>query len=182
MPKDQLAVKDHRTGREYELPIHNGAIRALDLRQIKVDANDFGLISHDPGFTNTASCESRITMIDGDRGILRYRGYPIEELAEKSSFLEVAYLILHGELPTKEQLTAWTWNITRHTTIHENVKKFVDGFQYDAHPMGMLVSTVAALSTSYRDARSVRQDEPRREQILRLIAKMPTLAAFAYRA
>jgi citrate synthase len=181
MPKNQLTVKDQRTGREYELPIHNGAIRALDLRQIKVDKDDFGLMSYDPGFTNTASCESRITMIDGDRGILRYRGYPIEELAEKSSFLEVAYLILHGELPAKEQLAAWTWSITHHTIIHENVKKFIDGFQYDAHPMGMLVSTVAALSTFYKEARSVREGEPRRGQILRLIAKMPTLAAFAYR-
>jgi citrate synthase len=181
MSNSRLTVKDHRTGQEYELPIHNGAIRALDLRQIKVDKEDFGLMSYDPGFTNTASCESRITMIDGDKGILRYRGYPIEELAKKSSFLEVSYLLLHGELPTESQLAEWNWEITHHTIIHENIKKFMDGFHHDAHPMGMLVSTVAALSTFYKGARSVHDAEARRTQILRLIAKMPTMAAFAYR-
>jgi len=181
MSKSRLTVKDHRTGLEYELPIHNGAIRALDLRQIKVDEDDFGLMSYDPGFTNTASCESRITLVDGDRGILRYRGYPIEELAQSSSYLEVAYLILHGELPTETQLAEWKWDITHHTMINENVKKFMDGFHYDAHPMGMLVSTVAALSTFYKEARTVRDADIRHKQVLRLIAKMPTLAAFAYR-
>jgi len=181
MSKSRLTVKDHRTGLEYDLPIHDGAIRALDLRQIKVNQDDFGLMSYDPGFTNTASCESRITQIDGDLGILRYRGYPIEELAESSSFLEVAYLILHGELPTESQLAQWNWDVTHHTMINENVKKFMDGFHYDAHPMGMLVSTVAALSTFYKGARSVHDSDIRRKQILRLIGKMPTLAAFAYR-
>jgi citrate synthase len=178
---DRVTVTDHRTGTEYELPIQDGTIRAMDLRQIKVDEEDFGLMSYDPGFTNTASCKSRITLIDGERGILRYRGYPIEELAEKSNFLEVAYLILNGELPNRKEFEDWKHHITFHTMVHENIKKFMDGFQYDAHPMGMLVSTVAALATFYRGARAVKDPESRRRQMYRLIAKMPTLAAFAYR-
>jgi citrate synthase len=176
-----LTVTDQRTGRNYQLPIENGTIRALDLRQIKVSDDDFGLMSYDPAFMNTANCQSRITFIDGGKGILRYRGYPIEELAERSTFLETAYLILHGELPTQKQLDEWVWNITHHTIIHENIKKFMDGFHHDAHPMGMLVSTVAALSTFYTDAKDIKDPVARQKQVFRLIAKMPTLAAFAYR-
>jgi citrate synthase len=153
----------------------------MDLRKIKTDENDFGLMTYDPAFTNTASCISRITFIDGDKGILRYRGYPIEDLAEKSTFLETAYLILHGELPTRRQLDEWTYHITHHTFVHESIKKFLDGFRYDAHPMGMLVSTVAALSTFYPDAKEIFNEESRRKQTWRLLGKMPTLAAFAYR-
>jgi len=178
---DHLTVTDSRTGTGCELPIQNGTIGALDLRKIKVDEEDFGLMSYDPGYTNTASCKSHITFIDGDRGILRYRGYPIEQLAEKSNFLETAYLILYKELPSEKQYEDFVHEITYHTMLHENIKKFVDGFHYDAHPMGMLVSTVAALSTFYRAARSVRDPAARQRQIMRLIAKMPTLAAFAYR-
>jgi citrate synthase len=176
-----LTVTDSRTGKEYELPIREGTIRALDLRQIKADTDDFGLMSYDPGFTNTASCTSHITFIDGERGILRYRGYPIDELAEKSNFLETAYLILYKELPNKKQYDKFVHEITFHTMVKENIKKFMDGFHYDAHPMGMLVSTVAALSTFYRAARSVRDPSARHRQVMRLIAKMPTLAAYAYR-
>ncbi|MGC1580465.1 MAG: citrate/2-methylcitrate synthase, partial [Candidatus Acidiferrales bacterium] len=153
--RDSLSVTDNRTGKTYELPIKHDTIRAMDLRQIKVNAEDFGLISYDPAFTNTASCTSRITYIDGDAGILQYRGYPIEELAEKSTFIETAYLILYGELPTRDQLSDWTYNVTHHTFIHESIKKFLDGFHYDAHPMGMLISTVAALSTFYPDAKDI---------------------------
>jgi citrate synthase len=180
MPSDSLSITDNRTGKTYEIPIANGAIRAMDLRQIRTGPDDFGLLSYDPAFMNTASTTSRITEIDGDRGILRYRGYPIEELAERSNYLEVAYLLLHGELPTLGQMDEWVYQVTHHTWIHENIKKFMDGFHYDAHPMGMLVSTVGALSTFYPEARA---DDPetRRLQIVRLIAKMPTLAAFAYR-
>ncbi len=185
---DSLTIIDNRTGKKYEVPIlygtyktYGAAIRAADLRQIKLSDDDFGLLSYDPGFTNTASCKSSVTFIDGERGILRYRGYPIEELANKSSFLEVAYLILHGELPNRKQLDEWRWNITHHTIIHEQMKKFMDGFHYDAHPMGILVSTVAALSTFYPQAKNVRDPEVRKEQIYRLVAKMPTIAAFAYR-
>jgi citrate synthase len=178
---DTLTVIDNRTGKRYELPVTNGTIRALDLRQIKVDAHDFGLMSYDPAFNNTALCKSRITFIDGDRGILRYRGYPIEELAEKSTYLETAYLILYGELPTRKQLDEWTYHITHHTFIHESIKKFLDGFHYDAHPMGMMISTIAALSTFYPDAKEIFNEESRRKQTYRLIGKMPTLAAFAYR-
>ena len=181
MKEARLTVTDQRTGKHYELPIQDGTIRALDLRQIKVDEDDFGLMTYDPGFTNTASCRSRITFIDGDRGILRYRGYPIEELAERSDYLETAYLILHGELPKPDERAVWVHEITNHTMVHENVKKFMDGFHYDAHPMGMLVSTVAALATFYKGARAVKDAASRRRQILRLIAKMPTLAALAYR-
>jgi len=181
MSNAYLTVTDHRTGKTYQLPIENGAIRAKDLRQIKVSGDDFGLMSYDPAFMNTASCQSRITYIDGDRGILRYRGYPIEQLAEKSNYLETAYLILYGELPQQKQLDDWVWNITHHTFIHENIKKFMDGFHHDAHPMGMLVGTVAALSTFYPGAKSILDPASRLEQTYRLLGKMPTLAAFAYR-
>ncbi|HKP88246.1 MAG TPA: citrate synthase [Blastocatellia bacterium] len=181
MSKNTLTITDNRTGKQYEVPIENEAIKAKDLRQIKVSDDDFGLMSYDPAFMNTASCKSRVTFIDGDKGILRYRGYPIEQLAERSNYLEVAYLILHGELPTASELRDWTWHITHHTFIHENIKKFIDGFHYDAHPMGMLVSAVGALSTFYTDAKDIFNEELRRKQIYRLIAKMPTLAAFAYR-
>jgi citrate synthase len=181
MSESTLTIVDNRTGKKYELPIEDGAIRATDLRKIKVSSDDFGLMTYDPAFMNTASCKSRITFIDGDKGILRYRGYPIEQLAERSNYLEVAYLILYGELPTTAQLEDWQYRITHHTFIHENIKKFIDGFHYDAHPMGMLVSTIAALSTFYRDAKNIFDAESRKTQIHRLIAKMPTLAAFTYR-
>ncbi|HET7875369.1 MAG TPA: citrate/2-methylcitrate synthase, partial [Methylomirabilota bacterium] len=181
MAANSLTITDNRTGKSYEVAIANGAIRAMDLRQIRTGPDDFGLLSYDPAFTNTASTISRITEIDGDRGILRYRGYPIEELAEHSNYLEVAYLVLHGELPTISQMDDWVWQITHHTWVHENIKKFMDGFHYDAHPMGMLVSTVAALSTFYPEARDGADPVIRKRQIVRLIAKMPTLAAFAFR-
>jgi citrate synthase len=181
MPKDTLSVVDNRTGKQYEIPIELGTIRAIDLREIKTDADDFGLMAYDPAFTNTASCKSRVTYIDGDKGILRYRGYPIEQLAERSNYLETAYLIVKGELPNREHFEMWERNITQHTMLHENVKKFIDGFRYDAHPMGMLVGTVGALSTFYPDAKNVFELESRRVQTRRLIGKMPTIAAFAYR-
>ena len=177
-PKQTLSITDNRTGKAYEIPVKDGTIRAIDLRQIKTDPEDFGLMSYDPAFNNTASCRSAVTFIDGDKGILRYRGYPIEQLAEKGNFLETAYLIIHGELPTKTQLGDWTYNITHHTFIHENIKKLMDGFRYDAHPMGVFVSTVAALSTFYPEANQVRNADVRYRQILRLIAKTPTLAAW----
>jgi citrate synthase len=180
-PQGVLHVTDSRTGRAYELPIVGGAIRGLDLRQIKTSDDDFGLLSYDPAFQNTANCRSAITFIDGEKGILRYRGYPIQELAEQASFLDVAFLLMRGELPTKEQSAAWSDEITRHTYVHENVKKFIDGFHHDAHPMGILVSTIAALSTFYPGAKAIFDTERRHEQVVRLIAKMPTLAAFAYR-
>ena len=176
-----LTVTDNRTGKEYTIPIENGTIRAMDLRKIKVSEEDFGLMTYDPAFMNTASCRSRITFIDGDKGILRYRGYPIEQLAEKSNYLEVAYLILNGELPTGSQLKDWTLNITHHTFIHENIKKFMDGFHHDAHPMGMLVGTTGALSTFYTDAKNIMSAESRQKQTFRLIGKVSTIAAFAYR-
>jgi citrate synthase len=179
--RNSLSVTDNRTGKKYELPIKNDTIRAMDLRQIKVKDADFGMISYDPAFTNTASCTSRITFIDGDKGVLEYRGYPIEELAERSTYLETAYLIMYGELPTRQQLEDWTYNVTHHTFIHESIKKFLDGFHYDAHPMGMLISTVAALSTFYPDAKDIFNPDSRRKQTYRLIGKMPTLSAFAYR-
>jgi len=179
--KNTLTITDNRTGKQYEIPVTHDTIKAMDLRQIKVNDNDFGLMTYDPAFMNTASCISRVTFIDGDKGILRYRGLPIEELAEKSTFLETAYLVIFGELPTREQLAEWTWHVTHHTFIHESIKKFLDGFHYDAHPMGMLVSTVAALSTFYPDAKNIFSEESRRKQTWRLIGKMPTLAAFAYR-
>ena len=181
MGSNTLTVTDNRTGNQYEMPIENGAIRAMDFRKIKTSAGDFGLMSYDPAFMNTASCKSVITFIDGDKGLLRYRGYPIEQLAERSTYLEVAYLLLHGELPKPEELKAWSWNITHHTFIHEQIKKFMDGFHYDAHPMGMLIGTVGALSTFYKDAKDVFDAQSRKRQIFRLIGKIPTLAAFAYR-
>ena len=181
MPKDSLTITDNRTGKTYEVPIQEGTIRALDLRKITTGEGDFGLMTYDPAFTNTAACRSRITFIDGDRGILNYRGYPIEQLAEKSNFLETAYLILNGELPTRAEYEAWVYNITHHTIVHENIKGLLDGFRYDAHPMGMLLSTVGALSTFYPEARNIHDPDVRRGQVFRLIAKMPTLAAFAYR-
>jgi citrate synthase len=179
--KDTLSVVDNRTGQSFELPIANGTIRAADLRQIKTDGEDFGLMSYDPGFKNTASCESRITFIDGDKGILLYRGYPIEQLAEKSTFLETAYLLLEGELPTDKQLVDWTWHVTHHTMLHENIKKFMEGFRYDAHPMGMMLSTVGALSTFYPGSRDILDAESRQRQVYRLVAKVATIAAFTYR-
>ena len=181
MPKETLTITDNRTGKQYEVPIENGAIRAMDLRQIKSHSDDFGLMAYDPAFTNTAACKSRITYIDGDQGILRYRGYPIEELAEKSTYLETAYLIVKGELPNRQHFDMWKRNLTLHTMLHENVKIFMDGFRYDAHPMGMLVGTVGALSTFYPDAKNVFDLESRRVQTRRLIGKVPTIAAFAYR-
>jgi len=181
MSRDSLTITDNRTGKTYEIPITDDTIRALDLRQIKLNQNDFGMMSYDPAFNNTALCRSKITFIDGDNGILRYRGYPIEELAERSTYLETAYLIIFGELPTRKQLEEWTYHVTHHTFIHESIKKFLDGFHYDAHPMGMLISTIAALSTFYPDARHIFDAESRRKQTYRLIGKMPTLAAFAYR-
>ena len=188
MAKDSITLIDNRTGKSYEAAIFYGtypeygaAVGAVDLRQIKASEDDFGLMSYDPAFMNTASCQSRITFVDGDKGILRYRGYTIEELAEKSTYLETAYLILYGELPTKAELDQWMHDITFHTIIHENIKKFMDGFHYDAHPMGMLLSTVAALSTFYPDAKLIFDAESRKKQTCRLVGKMPTLAAFAYR-
>ncbi|HKV49453.1 MAG TPA: citrate synthase [Candidatus Acidoferrales bacterium] len=179
--RDTLSITDNRTGRQYEIPVKNDTIRAIDLRQIKVNESDFGLMSYDAAFSNTASCISKITFIDGDKGILRYRGYPIEELAEKSTYMETSYLLLHGELPTQSQLATWIDQITHHTFIHESIKKFLDGFHYDAHPMGMMISTVAALSTFYPEAKNIFDADSRRKQTYRLMGKMPTLAAFAYR-
>ena len=179
--RDTVTITDNRTGKSYELPITHDSIKAMDLRQIKVQPEDFGMISYDPAYNNTASCISRITYIDGDKGILRYRGYSIEELAEKSTYLETAYLLLRGELPTAAQLKDWQYNVTHHTFIHESIKKFLDGFHYDAHPMGMVISTIAALSTFYNDAKDIFNEDSRRKQTYRLIGKMPTIAAFAYR-
>ncbi|MBI4228449.1 MAG: citrate synthase [Deltaproteobacteria bacterium] len=181
MPKDSLTITDNRTGQTYEITIGHDTIRAIDLRQIKVSEGDFGMMSYDPAFSNTASCKSTITFIDGDRGILTYRGYPIEQLAEKSNFLEVAYLLLYGELPSTSEYEEWVYNIIHHTFIHENIKKFMDGFRYDAHPMGMLLGTVGALSTFYPEAKDIFDAKLREIQVHRLIAKMPTIAAFCYR-
>ena len=181
METNTLTITDNRTGRSYEIPIQYNTVRAMDLRQIKISEGDFGLMTYDPAFMNTSSCQSKITYIDGEKGILRYRGYPIEELAEKSTYLETAYLILYGELPAKAELDGWVHDITFHTIIHENIKKFMDGFHYDAHTMGMMVSTISALSTFYPDARNIFDPESRREQTFRLIGKMPTLAALTYR-
>ena len=186
--KDSLSIVDNRTGQEYELPISYGSypnygasINCLELRQIKTSEDDFGLLTYDPGFSNTASCKSSITHVDGEKGILRYRGYPIDQLAEHSTYLETAYLILFGELPSQQELDQWVHNITHHTMIHEYTKKFMEGFHYDAHPMGMLVGTVGALSTFYPNAKKIFDEESRHKQIWRLIAKVPTIAAFAYR-
>jgi citrate synthase len=181
MATNTLTITDNRTGKQYELPIEKETIKALDLRKIKVADDDFGLMTYDPAFMNTASCKSRITFIDGDKGILEYRGFPIDELAEKSSYLEVAYLLLHGELPTETQSKDWTWNITHHTFINESIKKVMDGFHYNAHPMGMFIATLGALSTFYPDAKNIFDEESRWKQIYRLIAKVPTIAAFAFR-
>jgi citrate synthase len=178
---DTLTITDNRTGKQYEIPIEQGAIRAMDLRQIKASNDDFGLMTYDPAFQNTAACRSRITYIDGDKGILLYRGYPIEQLAEHSTFLETAYLILFGELPTPQQLQSWVREITLHTMLHENIKKLMEGFQYDAHPMGIFLSTVGALSTNYPDAKRIHEEQSRRLQIRRLIAKVPSIAAYAFR-
>jgi len=181
MQQDTLTVIDNRTNLSYTLPIANGTVRAIDLRQIKTGPEDFGLMTYDPAFMNTASCQSAVTYLDGDRGILRYRGYPIEQLAENCSFLEVAYLLVNGELPTETELDTWCCKVSRHTMVHENVKKFMEGFHHDAHPMGMLMSTVAALSTFYPAAHNIADPEIRAQQIVRLIGKMPTIAAYAYR-
>jgi len=181
MTKDSLTITDNRTGTSYEVPLFEGNIRAKDLKQIKQDPEDFGVMSYDPAFLNTASCQSRVTFIDGDKGILRYRGYPIEQLAERCTFPEVAYLLVFGELPDENQLRDWVSAITHHTMIPEYTKNGLEGFRHDAHPMGMLISSVAALSTVYPDAKNVMDPESRRLQIVRLIAKMPTLAAYAYR-
>jgi citrate synthase len=178
---DSLTITDNRTGRTYEVPIEDGTIRATALRDIKVGDDDFGVMSYDPAFMNTASCRSAITFLDGEAGVLEYRGYPIEQLAEHSTYLEVAYLLIHGELPNQQQLDEWTHQITIHTFVHENVKSFMLGYRYDAHPMGMLLASVGALSTFYPDANQIHDEETRYLQIIRLIAKMPTLAAFAYR-
>jgi citrate synthase len=181
MNTDTLTITDNRTGKQYEVPVENGTVRAMDLRQIRVSEDDFGLMTYDPAFMNTASCKSRITYIDGDKGVLEYRGYPIDQLAEKSTYLEVAYLLLHGELPGAAQLEDWTWNITHHTFINESIKKVMDGFHYNAHPMGMFESMMSALSTFYPDAKEIFDEPCRKKQIYRLIAKVPTVAAFAYR-
>ncbi|MGO9275671.1 MAG: citrate synthase [Terriglobia bacterium] len=181
MENEFLNIVDKRTNVAYDVPLHQGTIRAMDLRKIKTGPEDFGVMTYDPAFMNTASCKSAITFIDGDKGILRYRGYPIEQLAEKCSFLEVAYLVLFGELPTEAELKDWVDNITYHTMIHETTKKFLEGFRFNAHPMGMFISTVAALSTVYPEARNVLDPEVRKLQIYRLIGKVPTIAAYTYR-
>ena len=181
MSKDSLSITDNRTGSSYEISIENDTIRAMELRQIKVNEDDFGMMSYDPAFINTASTKSTITYIDGEKGILRYRGYPIEHLAERSSFLEVAYLILFGELPDQEELDQWVHDITYHTFLHESIKTLMQAFRYNAHPMGMFISTVAALSTFYAGAQEIDDPESRLRQIKRLIAKVPTIAAFSYR-
>ena len=178
---ETLTVTDNRTGKQYEIPIEDGTIRATELRKIKTNDDDFGLMSYDPAFMATASCRSAITYIDGENGILEYRGYPIEQLAEQSSYLEVAYLLIHGELPSQQQLDEWTHQITIHTFVHENVKEFMQGFRYDAHPMGMLLASVGALSTFYPEASAIKDEEIRYIQVIRLLAKMPTLAAFSFR-
>ncbi len=181
MTAETLTVIDNRTGERYEVPIQDGTVRAMDFRRMRTSPEDFGLMVYDPAFTNTASCRSEITFIDGDAGVLEYRGYPIEELAEKSTYLETAFLIVHGHLPSAAELAEWTHNITFHTFVHENIRRFMEGFRYDAHPMGVLVSSVAALSTFYPDAKDVDSPESRDLQTWRLIAKVPTLAAFAHR-
>jgi citrate synthase len=182
MANDTLTVTDNRTGKQYEIPIEEGGvIRAARLRDIRTGPDDFGLMSYDPAFTNTASCKSKITFIDGEKGILRYRGYPIEDLAEHSNYLEVAYLVVKGELPNEQHFKAWEENIKTHTMVHENLKNFMQGFRYDAHPMGMLVGTIGAMSTFYPDAKEILNLESRRLQTRRLIGKLPTLAAWAYR-
>src|SRR2546423_2562311 len=179
--EDSLTVTDNRTGETYEVEITDGTVKAMDFRQMKTGEDDFGLMTYDPAFTNTASCRSEITFIDGEEGILQHRGYSIEDLTEHSTYLEVAYLLIHGELPTKDELDEWVHEITIHTYVHENIKQFMQGFRHDAHPMGMLLSTVGALSTFYPGAKDIKDDEERHMAAVRLIAKVPTLAAFAYR-
>jgi citrate synthase len=179
--QDTLSVTDNRTGESYEVEIKDGTVKAMDFRQMKVSEDDFGLMTYDPAFTNTANCRSEITYIDGEAGVLEHRGYPIEQLCEKSSYLEVAYLLVHGELPNSDQLDKWTHDVTIHTFVHENIKEFLQGFRHDAHPMGMLLSTVGALSTFYPQAKDITDENERYWAVVRLIAKMPTLAAFAYR-
>lgn len=181
MANETITLTDNRTGKTYTLPITDGTIRTMDLRQVKVSDDDFGLMGYDPAFMNTASCRSAITFIDGDKGILQYRGYPIEDLAEHCTFLEVAYLLLNGELPNQQELDEWVHAITYHTMIHETTKKFLEGFRYDAHPMAMFISTVAALATVYKDARDIHSPKSRYNQIVRLIGKVPTIAAYCYR-
>ena len=181
MPKNTLSVTDNRTGKTYELAIDNDTIKATDLRQIRVKDEDFGMMSYDPAFGNTASCKSKVTFIDGEKGILRYRGYPIEDLAKKSNFLEVAYLLIHGELPNKSEYDGWVHDITHHTYVHENIRKLMDGFRYDAHPMGMLLATVGALSTFYPGAKDIFDTDVQKLEMRRLIAKTPTIAGFSYR-
>src|SRR3954452_5043956 len=178
---ETLSITDNRTGQTYEVPIEDGTIRALALRDIKIDDDDFGLMTYDPAYMNTASCRSAITYIDGDKGVLEYRGYPIEQLAEQSNFLEVAYLLVHGSLPSKDEYEQWVHNITYHTFVHENVKGFMEGFRYDAHPMGMLMASVGALSTFYPESRNISDADNRAIQIIRMIAKMPTLGAWSFR-
>ena len=181
MAKDSLTVTDNRTGKTFELPITNGTVKAMDFRQMKSSEEDFGLMTYDPAFMNTASTSSKITFIDGDKGVLEYRGYPIAELAEGASFLEVVWLLTNGELPSKQQLSDYRQSVTMHTMVHENIREFIDGFRYDAHPMGMLISTVSALSTFYPEAKNVNDAQNRRLHMTRLVAKIPTLAAYAYR-
>jgi citrate synthase len=179
--QDTLTITDSRTGQTYEVEVTDGTVKAMDLRQIKVSDDDFGLMAYDPAFTNTASCRSAITFIDGEAGILQHRGYPIEQLCEHSSYLEVAYLLVFGELPTEAQLERWVFDITHHTFVHEDIKQFLQGFRYDAHPMGMLLASVGALSTFYPDAKHIDDPEERYMAAIRMIAKVPTLAAFSYR-
>jgi citrate synthase len=178
---DTLTITDNRNGKQYDIPIHDGTIKATDLRQVKLTADEFGMMTYDPAFMNTAACKSRITFIDGDKGVLLYRGYPIEQLAEQSDFLETAYLILFGELPTQAQHDAWTKDVMLHTMLHTNLAKLMEGFRHDAHPMGMYISTLGALSTFYPDAKQIFSQESRRLQTLRLIAKVPSIAAYAFR-
>ena len=178
---DTLTITDNRTGKQYEIPVTDGTIQAMDLRQIKVDVDDFGLMSNDPAFLNTASCRSAITFIDGGKGILRYRGYPIEQLAEHGTFLETAYLLREGNLPSETELATWHEDLSRHVMLHENIKKFMEGFRYDAHPMGIFLSSVGALSTFYPQAKNIDDPVSRRRQTVRLIAKVPSIAAYAYR-
>ena len=178
---ETLTITDNRTGKQYEIPIADGTIRAIDLRQIKVNPEEFGMMSYDPAFLNTASCQSRVTFIDGDKGTLRYRGYPIEQLAKQSNFIETAYLLINGELPTQAELDSWSNELNQHTILHENIKKFMEGFRYDAHPMGIFLSTVGALSTFFPDAKEVLEPQSRRKQIARLVAKVPSIAAYAHR-
>ena len=181
MTENTLTITDNRTGSTYEIPVKNDTIRAIDLRQIRIHEDDFGMMSYDPAYTNTASCSSRITFVDGEKGVLRYRGYPIEQLAEQSTFLEVAYLLIYGELPNKEQLEYWQERVMHHTFLHQNLSKMMESFRYDAHPMGMLIGTLAAMSTLHPDAKDVHNEKSREKQVWRLLGKLPTVAAFAYR-